>query len=399
MSEADRNAQLSLLHKWQPIRGPFTRWPRLSDGLLAFLSFLLTLAIWYSEQSEEAELGLAATLLLIIGNASLYWRRRCPERVHAIVLGVSVLAMVSGQLMGPIFAFAISLYNVGRHFADDRKSAIGLGVAYLVLLGGELAFGGLSSEDFPEIILPLVFWYIGRRLRARGEYLRVLRERADQLEREQLIEAERAVGAERTRIARELHDIVAHQVSLMTVQAGAAKTVAASDPAAASKAMEAVEGAGRQALGELRHLLGVLRPDEGKPAFKPQPGRADLPRLIDDLQRAGLQVSLEQGDQRRPLPARIELAIYRIVQEALTNVLKHAGQNAKAKVRVSVDEHAVTLSIEDNGSGSLRLPGSKHGITGMRERAQSLGGTLQAGAAAHGGFLVTARLPLSEGKG
>ncbi len=399
LSDSQRNAQLSLLQKWQPVRGPFSRWPRFSDGLLAFVSFLLTLAIWYSEYGNDNVLGVGATLMFIVGNASLYWRRRYPEHVHAIVLVLSTLAMLSGQLYGPIFAFAVSLYNVGRYFPDDRRSAVGLALAYLVLLVGELTSGGLSGDELPELIFPFLLWYVGRRLRARGEYLRVLRERADQLEREQLVEAERAVGAERTRIARELHDIVAHQVSLMTVQAGAAKTVAASDPAAASKAMEAVEGAGRQALGELRHLLGVLRPDEGKPAFKPQPGRADLPRLIDDLQRAGLQVSLEQGDQHRPLPARIELAIYRIVQEALTNVLKHAGQNAQAMVRVFVDEHAVTLSIEDNGSGSSRLPGSKHGITGMRERAQSLGGTLQAGAAAHGGFLVTARLPLSEGKG
>lgn len=397
MSETAKSIDSSVLEKWQPVRGPFTRWPRISDTVLAVLSFAFTIAIWNADRSAgSGSLPFFAFILFVVGNASLYWRRRLPERVHGIVLCTSALCMLLGYLQGPIFALAISLYNIGRYSDDDRNSTIGLSAAYILLLIGELAFGGLSAIDFPDFFLPFVFWYSGRRLRARGEYLRILQERAEHLEREQLVEAERAVAAERTRIARELHDIVAHQVSLMTIQAGAAKTIADSDPEAAAKAMGAVEVAGRQALDELRHLLGVLRPDGENAELGPQPERADLPRLVEELERAGLKVKLIHDDVQRRLPARIELAIYRIVQESLTNVLKHAGPDTHAEVRIRIDEQSANLEIKDNGVGATRLPGSGHGIAGMRERAQSLGGRLEAAPRAAGGFSVNARLPLSE---
>lgn len=385
------------VEEWKPFRGPFARWPRLSDAILGILSFGLTIAFWAEGRADDVtSLPFLAFLLFLIGNASLYWRRRLPERVHGLVLGTSALAMSFNYLQGPIFALAISLYNLGRYSDDDRNSAIGLAAAYVLLVAGEITFSGLSSSDFPELFLPFIFWYAGRRLRARGEYLRVLQERAEHLEREQMVEAERAVAAERTRIARELHDIVAHQVSLMTVQAGAAKTIADSDPQAAARAMSAVEVAGRQALDELRHLLGVLRPDSENEEMGPQPGRADLPRLIEEVERAGLAVSLLLNDGHQRLPARIELSIYRIVQEALTNVLKHAGPGTEAEVRIRIDDRVVVIDIEDNGVGKTRLPGSGHGVAGMRERAQLLGGTLEAGPRAGGGFSVIARIPVSE---
>ncbi len=397
MSETAQRVDAALLEKWRPFRGPFTRWPRLSDTVLALVSFFLTMAIWGSEQAgDEYTLSFGAFLVFVLGNASLYWRRRHPERVHGVILGASALAMLMGYLRGPIFALVISLYNLGRYTVDQRNSAIGLVAAYVLLIISELALQGLTSEDVITLLLPFMFWYAGRRVRGRGEYLRLLKERAEHLEREQRAEAERAVAAERTRIARELHDIVAHQVSLMTVQAGAAKTIVDADPAAAAKAMKSVEVAGRQALDELRHLLGVLRPDSENGGLGPQPGRGDLPRLVEEIERAGITVSLALDDGRHQLPARIELAIYRIVQEALTNVLKHAGPGAHADVRIRTDEQAVTVEIEDNGVGGTRLPGSGHGIAGMRERAQSLGGTLDAGPREDGGYSVIARLPASE---
>ncbi|MDJ0710623.1 MAG: sensor histidine kinase [Woeseiaceae bacterium] len=397
MTETAENVNASLLEKWRPFRGPFTRWPRLSDALLALISFFLTMAIWSGEQAQDdVSLPFGAFVLFVLGNASLYWRRRRPERVHGVILATSALAMLLGYLRGPIFATAISLYNVGRYTANDRDSAIGLTAAYVLLIISEIAFQGLSSEDIITLTLPFVFWYTGRRVRARGEYLRILRERADQLERERLVEAERAVAEERTRIARELHDIVAHQVSLMTVQAGAAKTIAGTDPAAAAKAIGSIEVAGRQALDELRHLLGVLRPDAASDEMGPQPGRADLPRLIEEVELAGLEVSLTQDAGQRRLPARIELAIYRIVQEALTNVLKHAGPGTRADVRIRADECTVTIEIKDNGVEVIGSRHSGHGIAGMRERAYLLGGTLQAGPQTGGGFSVVARLPTAE---
>jgi len=226
--------------------------------------------------------------------------------------------------------------------------------------------------------------------------LRLLQERAAHLEREQAAEARRAVAEERTRIARELHDVVAHQVSLMTVQAGAAKTVAADDPEGARQAMEAVEKAGRQALDELRHLMGILRPETEVDGFGPQPGLADVPRLVEHLGEAGLDVSLTMDRVQTDLPARVDLSTYRIVQEALTNVLKHAGPNARTEVRVSTDNHEVAIEVLDNGQGATILPGSGHGIPGMRERAQLLGGSLDAGPRPGGGFQVVAHLPIYD---
>ncbi len=397
MNEAAQTIDPSLIEKWRPFRGPFKRWPRLSDAALAFVSFLLTFAFRSGEQADGGEsLTFAGFALFVLGNASLYWRRRLPERVHWIVLGASALGMLLGQLQGPIFALAISLYNLGRYSTDERGSVIGLATACVLIIVGDFAHSDLSPEHFVQLIFPIAIWYFGRSVRGRVEYLRLLRERARQLEREQTVEAEKAVATERTRIARELHDIVAHQVSLMTVQAGAAKTIVDTDPAAAAEAMGSVEVAGRQALDELRHLLGVLRPDRDNDELGPQPGRADLPRLIAEIERAGLEVDLTPDQSRRRLPARVELAIYRIIQEALTNVLKHAGPQARAEVSVETGEREVTIEIKDDGVGRTLLPGAGHGIAGMRERAQLLGGTLEAGPRRTGGFSVLARLPITE---
>src|SRR6266511_4077000 len=220
-----------------------------------------------------------------------------------------------------------------------------------------------------------------------------------QLEREQAAEARRAIAEERTRIARELHDVVAHRVSLMTVQAGAAKTVAAADPESASQAMHEVEKAGRQALDELRHLLGVLRPEAEVAALGPQPGLADVPRLVEQFRAAGLDVSLAMEGAQIGLPARVDLSAYRIAQEALTNVLKHAGPSARTEVRLSTDNHHVAIEVLDNGHRATILPGSGHGIVGMRERALLLGGSLDAGPRLDGGFQVVARLPVRRRTG
>ena len=239
-------------------------------------------------------------------------------------------------------------------------------------------------------------WYIGRRFRIRGDYMRLLQERAERLEQDQADEARRAVAEERTRIARELHDIVAHRVSLMTVQAGAAKTVAADDPEAALRAMEAVEKAGRQALDELRHLMGILRPETAADGLGPQPGLADVSRLVEHLKEAGLDVSLTMGVVSSDLPTRVDLSAYRIVQEALTNVLKHAGPGTRTELRLSTDNQGIAIEVLDSGHGTTTLPGSGHGIIGMRERALLLGGSLDAGPRPGGGFHVLAHLPIGE---
>ena len=240
--------------------------------------------------------------------------------------------------------------------------------------------------------MAIVVWYVGRRLRFRGEYLRLLEERARHLEREQHTRAERAVAAERTRIAREMHDVVAHQVSLMTVQAGAARTITASDPNAAGDAMAAVESAGRQALTEMRGLLGVLRPASDDDPLAPQPGLSDLPALVQRVREVGPDVVFERSGDLDALPARLQLSLYRIVQEALTNVIKHAGTPVRVQILMHGDDRAVELRIVDDGAGSGDASTGGHGIVGMRERAELLGGTLKA-APQDGGFAVHAVLP------
>lgn len=384
---------------WQPFRGPFLRWPRTADTVLALAAFAATMAMWYPDGPEvtaEEKMTFGTLVVFVLGNGALVWRRRQPEVVHAIVIVASALSMALGYLGGPIFALAVSLYSLGRYSDDDQKSYIGAGAAIALLAVSRFVIGTPDSGDGFALLMAFSFWYFGRRVRIRGEYLRVLQERAEQLEREQLAEAEKAVAEERTRIARELHDIVAHQVSLMTVQAGAAKTVADKDPHTAVQAMASVEKAGRQALDELRHLLGVLRPGNEADELGPQPGLADIPRLVEELQQAGLDVSVTLDGTDAELPARVDLSIYRIVQEALTNVLKHAGPQARAEVRISSDDRGVTIEVRDDGRGGTQLPGSGHGIAGMRERAQLLGGSLETRPLPEGGFSVIARLPTSE---
>jgi signal transduction histidine kinase len=288
------------------------------------------------------------------------------------------------------YAMLVALYSAGRHASSDLWSYIGLGGTFALLgqdyLRGELT---VTAVGF-GIVVQSMAWYIGKLVRTRAEH-------AAQLERERAGEADRAVAEERTSIARELHDVVAHRVSLMTVQAGAAKTVAGDDPQSALAAMEAVEHAGREALDELRHLLGVLRPKADGGSLGPQPGLAGVPRLADQFGEAGLDVSLTMIDVPTDLPARVDLSAYRIVQEALTNVLKHAGPGARSEVRISLDNEVVSIEVTDDGHAVPTLPGSGHGIMGMRERAVLLGGGLTAGPLRDGGFRVVARLPIGGG--
>jgi signal transduction histidine kinase len=375
-------------------RGPFVRWPRAADAVLAIATFLLTVFVVDAPGDAVAirpigDVPIAALLVFAVASAALYWRRRSP----LVVLGVAVIAWAvtlgSGYAdLGPVAI--IALYSAGRYATEDRWGHVGVAAAIAVvnvdgltdpaLAWGEAVFGG---------VVMFVAWYVGRRLRLRAE-------RAAQLLREQAAEARRIVTEERTRIARELHDVVAHRVSVMTVQAGAAKAVAAQDPEGALQAMGAVEEAGRQALDELRHLLGVLRPEADLDGLAPQPGLADLPRLVEQIREAGLDVSLATDGVPAELPARVDLFAYRIVQEALTNVLKHAGPGARTEVRLATSRcgKRILIEVADDGRGASTLPGSGHGIVGMRERALLLGGSLDAGPRPGGGFRVFAQLPI-----
>ena len=291
--------------------------------------------------------------------------------------------------------------ELGEHLAQMPLDRAGADEQLRPDLGVRQAVPAPWGEALFGAVVMFGAWYVGRRMRLREQ-------RAAELRREQAAEARRVVIEERTRIARELHDVVAHRVSLMTVQAGAAKAVAAEDPEGALRAMGAVEQAGRQALDELRHLLGVLRPETDPDGLGPQPGLADLPRLVEQTRGAGLDVSLATNGVVAGLPARVDLFAYRIVQEALTNVLKRAGPGARTEVRLGTDRRGIVIEVLDDGSADKGLESasgrrledsdrpdgrSGHGIVGMRERARLLGGTLDARPRPSGGFSVVARLP------
>ncbi|OHV27144.1 histidine kinase [Parafrankia soli] len=380
-------------------RGPFARWPRAADAGLALASFVMTVFVvdGPGDTLLFRSIGDAPILVLVgcaVANPALYWRRRAP----LLVLGVALTTwavLLGGGTTHLGWPTIIGLYAVGRYAAVDWRGPAGAAAA--------TALASVDGLDDPgpwwqvPVFGSLVMfgaWYVGRRVQLRGD-------RAAQLRRERAAETRRIVTDERTRIARELHDVVAHRVSLMTVQASGARAVAAEDLAAALRAMEAVEEAGRQALEELRHLLGVLRPETSPDDLGPQPSLAELPRLIEQIRRAGVDVTLATDGLPAGLPARLDLFAYRIIQEALTNVLKHAGPGAPATVSLVTEQNGLVIEVRDDGRGAAALePGAVreglggHGIIGMRERALLLGGSLDAGPAAGGGFRVVARLPI-----
>ncbi|MFG1927718.1 sensor histidine kinase [Cryptosporangium sp. NPDC048952] len=370
-------------------RGPFARWPRASDAVLAVVLFAgaLFLADGPNDSWVVRNIALvpfAVMLALAVAGSALYLRRQAPLQTLAIVLVCWLLLLLSdGYDIG--FIMVAALYSVGRYVVDVRLALAGLGASMTVLAIDGLTTDTTWGETTFGVVFMFVIWYIGRRLRLRTEH-------AAQRHRQLLDETRRIVAEERTHIARELHDVVAHQVSMMTVQAGAAQAVAAVDPDGAREAMAAVERAGRQTLEELRHLLGVLRPEPTANGVGPQPGLADVPRLIEQVGNAGVDVTIVD-DIRSPLPTRVQLSAYRIVQEALTNVLKHGGPGTRAEVDLREDGPEVVIEVTDSGDSGAPTRAPGHGLIGMRERATLLGGTLEAGPRPEGGFRVVARLP------
>jgi signal transduction histidine kinase len=378
--------------------GPFARWPRAADAVLATAVFLGTVFVTDGPGDSLVirpigDVPIPALLVFAVASAALYWRRRAPLAVLAVALAAWASTIGSGYAdLGGVAI--IALYGAGRYATNDRWAHLGVGAAIAVVILDNLTDPAPWGEAVLGAVVMFVAWYVGRRIQLREQ-------RAAELRREQAAEAQRIVIEERTRIARELHDVVAHRVSLMTVQAGAAKAVATEDPEGALRAMGAVEEAGRQALDELRHLLGVLRPESDLDGLGPQPGLADLPRLVEQTRGAGLDVSLAIDGMAAKLPARVDLFAYRIVQEALTNVLKHTGPGARTEVRLGTDRRGIVIEVLDDGRGAAVLPrpdpdgaGARgHGIVGMRERARLLGGTLDAGPRPGGGFRVVAHLP------
>jgi signal transduction histidine kinase len=283
-------------------------------------------------------------------------------------------------------------YSLGA-YATLRRAAAGLAISAVLILAGGAALLAFTQHPGGAVIgvsfIPLLaFWLAGVLVRARRQAAS-LAERNDALQRQ----AEQAAAAERARIARELHDIVAHHLSVIVLQAAGARALG--KPAGA--ALEKIEHSGRQALAETRRLLGVLRDPGEDTGLGPQPGISDLDALAGTVRAAGLPVNLAISGDPAAIPDAVDVSVYRIVQESLTNVLKHAGP-ARADVTVGCAEDAVTIEITDNGTGATgnQPPAGGHGLAGMRERAAMFGGEFCAGPRPRGGFTVRARLPVGD---
>lgn len=327
-------------------------------------------------------------------------RRRFPFSVFLVTSMSLVLYSFMGYKEGAVpMMVLVAMFTVG-----SRCSPIQMTAAMVTLTCGMVVLYLDPTEplDFGNVVANLAFFaaalMFGWTLRSRRERLDALESRAEALEREQEEEALRAVESERLRIAQELHDVMAHSMGVIAVQAGAGMHVIDRNPAEAKRALENISVTSRSTLTELRRLLGVLRDETAGAEFAPAPGIGELGRLVREVEDAGVEVELHVADNL-DMPAGVDLTAYRIVQEALTNVLKHAGP-AKATVNVSGGGGVLNIEVSDDGRGvNGRSDGSGHGLMGMRERVGVYGGTLVAGPVDGGGFSVKARIPWGEGTG
>jgi signal transduction histidine kinase len=336
--------------------------------------------------------------LVVLGfTVPLAWRRRAPLVVLAVVV-TSVVVYGEVETKGPhqtlILAVALASFTAGYELPPSRAW---LGPAILAA-GILVATVGLGQSGGDAAVAALIYgapWVFGQVLRARGQRMTELSERAAQVERESEQREQEAVEAERSRIARELHDVVSHSISVIAIQAQAVRRRLGDEQAREADDLRGIETTARQAMAEMRRLLGVLRADGERLPLAPQPGLDQLPRLVEQARAAGLDVRLSVDGAVAPLSPGVDLAAYRIVQEALTNALKHA-RAATVDVRIRYGERELDLTVADDGIGASSNHAGGHGLVGMRERVVLYGGTLRTGPGEHGGFRVQAMLPIHE---
>jgi signal transduction histidine kinase len=355
-------------------------------------------SVWH----DFDRLDIVSAPLLLLQTLPVAVRRRNPRRTLLVTGSATILYSLLAYPSSPApLGVLISFYTVAA-YVPRRRAAI---AAMVMAVGVAISFAAYATfdslADWPSALIETYLgcglaWVIGDNLRVRRAYTAQLEERAVQLEREREEKAEQAVAQERARIARELHDVVAHHVSVMVVQAAGARRILEKDPAQARGALEAVEQAGRTALAEMRRMLEVLRAEDA--GLGPQPGLADLERLAAQVREVGLPVELTIVGMDLPLPAGMDLAAYRLVQEALTNTVKHAGK-ATARVTVRHEPEALDIEVTDDGRGAAAplLAGAAeggHGQIGMRERVALYNGVLETGPVFPGGYRVHARFPL-----
>jgi signal transduction histidine kinase len=366
----------------------------LVDSVLAAVLALLALSPMLRSPWPEVPVTALMTVSVAV-------RRKVPAAGFAITCLAGLWQMATTTPSSADVAVLVMLYTVAA-YRPRRLSVpalaiclIGCGAAIIVwsptpgnnlltrLIAGGVLYAGSS----------LLVWVLGDSMRYRRGYYAALEDRAARLEAERDAQAEIAAAAERARIARELHDVIAHHVSVMVVQADGAGYALKSDPATAETALAAISCTGRQALTEMRRLLGVLRSADDQAELAPMPGLGELRELLDQARSAGLAVTYTLTGKPRDLPEGAELAAYRVVQESLTNTRKHAGLAASAAVTLRYEPDGLTVEVTDNGMATSAGEPAGHGLAGMRERIEMYGGTVQAGPLPGGGFRVLARLP------
>jgi signal transduction histidine kinase len=330
--------------------------------------------------------------LLAAYSASVVLRRRYPVAAVALSLASGVAYAGAGYAPALNPAALLVMYTAGSRLPERRSGWI-LAASIVVATFGATVAPGPTNTGVPFVVAAA--WFLGAFVGANRRYTRELEAKNRELERAQHELARQAVTEERLRIARELHDVVAHSMSVVAVHAGSGRMVAATDPAAAERALETIETTTRSALGEMRRLLGVLRSGDGQEpgALGPAPGLADLPELVTDVAGSGVEVELRVEGERPAVPPGVDLSAYRVVQEALTNIIKHA-QARTAVVEVRYSGRDVAVEVVDDGRGGAAGPSGGHGLMGMRERVAVHGGQLEAGPGPNGGFRVAARFPV-----
>ena len=374
--------------------------PWVIDSLLAtaFLVIVLVTHLVPTDKAVKYHDPNLASVLLTIGVAVPYYFRRHAPLAVLLISEVCVVALTIGDYRtgAAPAVLLVGLYTVAA-WCDVRDRAIGAGAMVIgLVVVAVVGIPGVSGVASAQIFVPFTAAYLfGSTMRNRRLYLEQLEARSRALERERDEETRRALAEERLRIAQELHDVVAHSMGVIAVQAGMGAHVIDSEPGEAKKALEAILQTSRSNLGEMRRMLGVLREDEGT-SYVPAPGLADLDRLVRDVASAGLHAQVRVEGISTELPPGVDFTAYRIVQEALTNVLKHAGP-ATATVIIGYEGTALRLEILDDGCGvnGRATPGG-HGLVGMRERVGVYGGSFEAGPRIVGGFRVAVRLPYGE---
>ncbi|MFI8099785.1 sensor histidine kinase [Streptomyces sp. NPDC086023] len=353
---------------------------------------------------------LPSLTLMLIGATALVFRRRRPKAVLAATCAVSLIELFAGPPRAPVpMCAVVALYTVAASTDRPTTWRVGLltmtGLTAVAMLVGPLPW--YAQENLGIFAWTGMAAAAGDAVRSRRAFVDAIRERAERAERTREEEARRRVAEERLRIARDLHDVVAHHIALVNVQAGVAAHVMDKRPDQAKEALAHVREASRSALNELRATVGLLR-QSGDPEAptEPAPGLGVLDELVDTFRHAGLPVEVARDRTDAPLPASVDLAAYRVIQEALTNVRKHAGPDARAEVSVVRVGRTVEITVLDAGAGAADTaapapvpgpapePGGGHGLLGMRERATALGGTCTAGPRFGGGWRVHAILPL-----